>query len=478
MPGRFLNFFKPVSLIMPEVKAPDKRVSFNEKLVWTGLVLVVYLIMTEIPLYGAVPGGYTDPYYYMRIIFASNRGSLMELGIQPIVTAGMIIQLLSGSGLIAVDRSNPEDRSLMSGVTKFFSILMTTFIAIAYLVGGAYGSDLTLETSLIIFLQLLFAGIVLILLDELLQKGWGFGSGISLFIAVGVAQKIVWNTFSPLPFPAEEEAGKSTGAVIAYIQSLFNGENPLTAFLYRPREDAPTMMGLIATIILFLIVIYFQVLKVDLPISHARYRGFRSRYPVKFLYVSNIPVILVSALLMDIYFVGQIVWSRFNQDNSHFLLNLLGTFNATTNQPIGGLVKYVTPPRTFPQFLADPFRGVVYAALMIGLSVIFAVIWVEIGGLGPRDVAQQIVDSGMQIPGFRRSVKPIQRILERYITPVTVLGAITVGAIASLSDFFGVFGSGMGILLTVGILYQLYEAIAQEQLVETSAIFRRLLGTE
>jgi len=114
--------------------------------------------MTEIPLYGAVPGGYTDPYYYMRIIFASNRGSLMELGIQPIVTAGMIIQLLSGSGLIAVDRSNPEDRSLMSGVTKFFSIIMTTFIAIAYLVGGAYGSDLSLETSLIIFLQLLFAG--------------------------------------------------------------------------------------------------------------------------------------------------------------------------------------------------------------------------------------------------------------------------------------------------------------------------------
>jgi protein transport protein SEC61 subunit alpha len=237
MPGRFLNFFRPVSLIMPEVKPPSRRVSFNERLVWTGLVLVVYLIMAEIPLYGAVPIGANDPFYYLRVIFASNRGSLMELGIQPIVTAGMVIQLLGGSGLIDMDQSNPEDRSLMSGVTKFFSIIMTTFIAIAYLLSGAYGTDLSIETSLLIFLQLFFAGIVLMLLDELLQKGWGFGSGISLFIAAGVAQKILWNTLSPLPFPAEEELGKSTGALIAYIQSLLNGENPLTAFLYRARLD-------------------------------------------------------------------------------------------------------------------------------------------------------------------------------------------------------------------------------------------------
>ncbi len=478
MPGRFLNFFRPIGLVMPEVKAPTRRVSFNERLIWTGLVLVVYLIMTEIPLYGAVPTGVSDPFYYLRVIFASNRGSLMELGIQPIVTAGMIIQLLGGSGLIQVDQSNPEDRALMSGVTKFFSLIMTSFIAIAYLLSGAYGTDLTLDTSLLIFIQLFFAGIVLMLLDELLQKGWGFGSGISLFIAAGVAQKILWNTLSPLPFPAEEEMGKSTGALIAYIQSLFNGENPLNAFFYRARLDAPTMLGLLSTAVLFLVVIYFQVLKVDLPVSYARYRGFRGRYPVKFLYVSNIPVILVSALLMDISFVGQIIWSRFNSDNSHFLLNLLATYDPVTNEATGGLVKYVIGPRNFTQFLADPLRGLIYAGLMIGLCVIFAVIWVGIGGLGPKDVAEKIVNSGMQIPGFRRSVKPIQSVLERYIPSVTVLGAITVGAIASISDFFGVFGSGMGILLTVGILYQLYETIAGEQLAEMYPFIRRLIGKE
>ena len=154
MPGRFLNFFRPISKIMPEVKAPTRRVSFNEKLVWTGLVLVVYLVMTEIPLYGAIPPGTSDPFYLLRVVFASNRGSLMELGIQPIVTSGMIIQLLAGSGIIGVDYSNTEDRALMGGITKFFAIITTSFIAIAYLVGGAYGTNISFELSLIIFIQL------------------------------------------------------------------------------------------------------------------------------------------------------------------------------------------------------------------------------------------------------------------------------------------------------------------------------------
>lgn len=44
-----------------------------------------------------------DPFYWMRVILASNRGTLMELGISPIVTAGMILQLLAGVGMIEVN---------------------------------------------------------------------------------------------------------------------------------------------------------------------------------------------------------------------------------------------------------------------------------------------------------------------------------------------------------------------------------------
>lgn len=38
---------------------------------------------------------------------------------------------------------------------------------------------------------------VVIILDELLQKGYGLGSGISLFIATNICESIIWKAFSP-----------------------------------------------------------------------------------------------------------------------------------------------------------------------------------------------------------------------------------------------------------------------------------------
>lgn len=470
MPGRFLNFFRPVARVMPEVKAPEKRIGFREKLFWTALVVAVYLIMAEIPLYGAIRGG-NDPFYYMRVIFASSKGTLMELGIQPIVTAGLIIQLLASSKIIGFDNSNAEDWSLLAGTTKFISILMTSFLAIAYIISGNYG-DLTFNKQIALFIQIFVAGIVVILLDELLQKGWGFGSGISLFIAAGVAQRILWDLVCPLG-PVEQD-GKSLGALIAYVQALLKGDNALNSFVYRSNPDLPTMLGLVATILVFATVVFLDNLKIDIPISYAKFKGFGGRYPVKFLYVSNIPVILVSSLFMDVYFVSQIIWSRFNIDNGNPWLNLLGTFE--NNQPSGGLAMYLTSPRNFQQFLENPFRAFVYAGLMIGLCVIFAIIWLGVSGMDPRSVAQQLMDSGMQISGFRRSVGPIQSVLERYIPTVTILGSIAIGFVASFSDFFGVYGTGMGILLTVGILNQLYQAMAKEQMMDMFPLLGRLFG--
>lgn len=470
MPGRFLNLFHPITRVMPEVKAPDRRIPFREKLLWTAIVLVAYLMLTEIPLFGAkYLGG--DPYAVLRVIFASSRGSLMELGIQPIVTAGLITQLMGSSGLIQFDNKSAEDRSLLTGATKFFTIIMTSALAIAYIVSGAYGTGLSTVAIVAVFLQLFVAGLVVMLLDELLQKGWGLGSGISLFIAAGVSQKILWDLLSPLPF---EENGNALGSLIAYIQSILRGESPLTAFISRSREDAPTMLGLVVTIIVFIVVTYLQALRVEIPISYAKYRGFRGRYPVNLLYVSNLPLILVSSLFLDIYFFVQIIWSRFNPLSDNPWLNWLGTFKE--NQAVGGLAYYITSPRNLSQFSADPIRALVYAGLLIGLCGLFAMIWLQVSGMDPASVAQQLVDSGLQIPGFRRSVRPIQSVLERYIPTVAVLGGIVIGVVAAFSDFFGAYGTGTGILLTVGIIYQYYQTIATEQATELFPLLRRFMG--
>lgn len=475
MAGRFLSLFKPLSRAMPEIAAPKRKVGFNEKILWTGIALILYLVMAETPLYKVGTGGYELT--YLRVIFASSQGTLMTLGIGPIVTAGLILQLLSGSGIIGCDMSDPDDRALFTTASKFFSILMTGMQAAAYLIGRVFG-DLPAGAPLVIFVELMLAGIIVMMLDELVQKGWGIGSGISLFIMAGVAQQIFWESFNPIMV-----TGSYTyGAIIASIQALFRGN--FTIFF--DRGGYPTMLGFITTIAVFIIVIYVEGVRIELPIAHAEYRGFRGRYPIKLLYVSNLPVIFASALFANVTFISQLLWSTSGQPQpgTNLFLDLLGQFKVVTQTgstqsqivPTGGLAYLVTAPRSIGNVVQDPWRALGFAGIMIAFCIVFSVTWLEVGGLDPSTVAKQLVDSGMQIPGFRRSGKAIETVLKRYIPTVTILGGLIVGLIAAVSDFFGVFGSGMGVLLSVGILYQYYELLMQERVAEMYPALRGILG--
>lgn len=497
MAGKFLSLFKPVARGIPEIKAPERKVRFNEKLFWTALVLVVFLVMSEVPLFGLTPGAGQD-LAPLRVIFASTRGTLMELGIGPIVTGGLILQLLIGSNMIEADMGNPEDRGLFTTANKVFAIILTGVQATAYIIGGMYGS-LSGTASILIFLQLLAAGIIVLLMDELVQKGWGFGSGISLFIMAGVAQKVALDCF--YASPSVDNFG-SSGVFVALAQSLSSGKNLLGLFQRLPTyvpsgsptgttpilnlygTQYPSIIGFFATVAAFLVVIYFEGVRVELPLSYAGYKGYRSKYPIKMLYVSNLPVIFASALFANVYFFSQLLWNSYNSNpaNHNFWLNLLGTYiqnpasTTTSYVPSGGLVYYVTAPRNMIQVGTDPVQAFGYLGILVVFCVIFSLTWLEVGGLGPATVAQQLVDSGMQIPGYRRSGKAVESILKRYIPAVTVIGGIIVGLIAGLTDFFGVYGSGMGILLSVGIIYQYYETLMQERAAEMYPAFRRIFG--
>ena len=146
--------------------------------------------------------------------------------------------------------------------------------------------------------------------------------------------------------------------------------------------------------------------------------------------------------------------------------------------PVGGLVYYVIAPRNLLDVISWPgcIRALAFVGIMVSFCVVFSLTWIEVGGLGPKTVAKQLVDSGMQIPGFRRSGKPIELLLKRYIPTVTILGGFLVGLIAAVADFFGVFGTGMGVLLSVGILYQYYQLLMQERIAEMYPALRGILG--
>ena len=454
---------------VPQVPKPKKKLSLQTKLTWTTGALVIYLVMGQTPLFGATAPEF-DFLAFARVIFASQQGSLVELGIGPIVTGGLLMQLLRGSDILKFDFKNPAERGVFQTATKLVTYIVIVAESIVYGV-AVYGPNISEPTVMYILIgQLMGASIIVMFLDELIQKGWGLGSGISIFICAGVAQQILWSVFSPLP------AGDGGAIGIFPFIGQMAQYGDVTDALFRSNQ-LPSIFGLALTAGILLILVYTQGMKVEIPIVSTKYRGFAATYPIKMMYVSNIPVILASALTANAVFMGQMFWAQFNPRNNNTFLNILGQFDPTSpSSPIGGLIYYITPPRGLDQLALDPFRGVLYVLFMIGIVVVFGKLWVELGGLSPKKAAQNLLDADVQVPGFRRSNKPIETLLNRYIPSVTIIGSMVLGLIAGVSDVLGVFGTGIGVLLTVDILINYYNQLVKEQVEVVMPRLGALLG--
>ena len=456
---------------LPQVPKPQKKLSLQTRLLWCGLALLIYMVMAQTPLFGATLPEF-DFLAFARVIFASQQGTLVELGIGPIVTAGLLMQLLRGSEILKFDFKKPEERGVFQTATKIVTYVVIVAESSVYGV-AVYGPNVTDPGVLYILIgQMMAASVIIMFLDELIQKGWGIGSGISLFIMAGVAQQILWSLFSPMP------AGDGfTVGIFPFIgQWLAGGVGPFTDVFFRYNQ-LPSIFGLLLTGGVLLILVYVQGMKVEIPIVSTKYRGFSATYPIKLMYVSNIPVILASALTANAIFIGQMMWSNVNPRNDHAFFNLLGQFDPLNPaNPIGGLVYYMTPPRGLDIVALDPFRAVGYVIFMVAIVVVFGRLWVELGGLSPKSAAKNLLDADVQVPGFRRSNQPIEALLNRYIPSVTILGSVILGVLAGVSDVLGVFGSGIGILLMVDILINYYNQLVREQVEVVMPRLGALLG--
>lgn len=463
---RLLNLIKPCLWILPEVIAPEHRVPFREKVCWTAISLFVFLVCCQIPVYGIVTSKSADPFYWMRVMLASNRGTLMELGISPIVTSGWVMQLLAGSRIIEVDQSLKEDRELFYAAQKLLGILITLGEAFAYVVSGMYGppSTLGLGGSVLIIFQLFFAGVMAILLDEVLQKGYGLGSGISLFIATNICETIVWKAFSPTTI----NTGKGTefeGALVALFHVLISRTDKTMALweaFYR--QTAPNLSNLMATLVIFFAVIYFQGFQVNLPCKFHKIRGHRGIYPVRLFYTSNISIILQTALVSNLYFFSQLLYQRFK---SNMLVNLLGQWKdldyGGESIPVGGLAYYISPPLDFMHILTDPLHAICYVLFVLGSCGLCSKYWIEVSGSSPRDVAKMLRDRQIMFKGTLYRESSLLSTLNIYVPIAAVFGGMCIGMLTIVADFLGAIGSGTGILLAVTIIYQHMENAEREQ---------------
>jgi len=458
-----LRALEPIYSKLPEVAPPDKPLTLKQKLMWVGFALVSFFVLSYIHPFGYNAAAASQTIEFFQVVLASNIGSVLTAGIGPIVVASIILQLFVGSGLLKADLSTPEGRRAFMGTQKLLAIVFSIFEGFVFT--GSYVRALP-GMEWLVALQIAFGSIILMYLDELVMK-WGIGSGISLFIAANVSRAMIWRGFGYSPFHA--------GYFFQLINSVLAGNmlNIVTSAL-----------PFITTIIVFLLVVYAEGIHVDIPITWARARGFGGRYPIRLLYLSNIPVILAAALFANIQ-----LWAFLAKDTP--LAPFLGTYKLQGGRWVitGGLAYYTKPPydlvtklvaslfgQTYPSLWFDILHAIIYAILLTITSVAFGYLWLELSGMGPKQIAEQLVRSGFSLPGFRRDPRIVEQILEKYIPVVAILGSAFAGILAAFTDIFGALASGMGILLAVTIVYRFYELLMRERMLEQYPALAKVLG--
>ena len=212
-------------------------------------------------------------------------------------------------------KNNKEEKALYEGAQKLAGILIAFGQAFAYTWSGMYGdiAIIGVFNSFLLIFQLVFAGILVMILDELLSKGYGLGSGISLFIATNISENIIWKAFSPFTVTSDKGVDYE-GAFIATVHYLITSKNKVAA-LHKAfyRANIPNLSNFVATIIVFLVVIYFQGFRVEIKIAHKKYPGVYHTQPIKLFYCSNTPIILQSALVSNLYFISQMLYKKYKR---------------------------------------------------------------------------------------------------------------------------------------------------------------------
>jgi len=461
-----MTFMQKILNIIPEVKAPkEKKLPFGQKLKWTAFVLILFFILGAVHLYGLGANALSQ-FEFLSVVLGASFGSIISLGIGPIVTASIVLQLLNGAGILNFDLTTHHGKESFQGTQKLLTYFFIILEACIYVLMGGLSPKAGIH-PIVLIIQLCIGALIIMYLDEIINK-WGFGSGISLFIAAGVSQSIFVQVLSPLhPVTAGvSDPNTYVGAIPQIFKSLTMGDS-LTVGL--------KLSVLIATVVVFLIVVFAQAMKVEIPLSFGRIRGHGIRWPLNFIYTSVIPVILVSALIANIQLLARLV-----SNAGISWLSWLGTFSG--GQAVGGLAAWLTNVNLLSKIVQgnvvamDFAQAGVYMLIMIAGSVLFSWFWMQTSGLDPRAQAKQMMSSGLQIPGFRKDARVLERLLKRYIYPLTVMGGIFIGFLASIANMTGALGSGTGLLLTVMIIYKLYEDVAKQHLEDMNPALRKMMG--
>ncbi len=459
---------KQILYNLPEVKKPvEKRVSFNTKLKWTLIVLGAFFILANITLYG-LSANALEQFEFLQLIFATDFGSIISLGIGPIVMASIILQLLVGAGILNIDTKTEEGKRYFQGLQKIGVIFFIIFEAMVYVLMGGLQAHPGF-TGILIF-QLILGGLVIMFMDEVCQK-WGFGSGVSLFIVAGVSRSLFTALFQFIDSTGQNcltnfSTSQCSGNILVILQSIIKG-SPVSELL-------AAALPILITIGIFLAVVWAQALKIEIPLTYDRLRGYGVKWPLAFFYASVIPVILAGALIANLQLFGTLI------ENWLGHATFLGGFS--NGQAISGLAYWLNSSNLLQALIRGSFQNtmiiqaILHLSFFMVFSAIFAVFWVKTSGMDESSQAKNILSSGLQIPGFRKDPRVLESILRRYIMPLTIMGGLAIGLLAASANLLGALTGGTSILLAVMIMYQLYQNIAQQHAMDMHPAMKKFFS--
>ncbi|CAN6318033.1 unnamed protein product [Urochloa humidicola] len=453
-----LDLVRPLASLMPAVQPADRLVPFHRRALYTGLSVSIFLVCSHLPLYGihyAALGA--DPLYWVRSILASNRGTLMELGVGPIVTAGMVTQFLTASGLIRVDHNVRADRELLDGARKVLALAIALGEAAVYVLLGTYGPVGAVGGALIV-LQLVAASAVVVFLDDLFDKGYALrgSSAVSLLSATTTCGNVFWQALSPVTVDAGR-GPEFEGIVLEVVHKAVAGSSGGALVGTLLRRHLPNATSLVATGLVMLAAVYLEGVKLLLPLQARDWRGMIGTFPIKLLYTSTMPIMLHSAAVAALYMVSQLLY--YSRLGGSVLVRLLGVWEEARHAavPVGGLAYYVTPPASF---VAAPLHALVYTVLLLASCALLSQGWVVVSESSAGDVAKRLADQRLALPGRRDGAT--YSLLCSYIPTAAALGGLCVGALTIFADMTGVIGTGTGIMLAATAVYNLVKSVEKD----------------
>ncbi|MFZ8810126.1 MAG: preprotein translocase subunit SecY [Pyrobaculum sp.] len=454
---------------LPTVSRPQRKIPLSRRLFWTVVVATVYILMTITPLYGVAHAQQQKDVHQaqqlLSIIFGTAYGTLAHLGIGPIVIAGILLEVFAFSGLLNLDLNKREDRLKFTLLLKWTALGIAALEAVAYVLAGQFG-EVTPLGGVLIVVQLLIATVIILLLDDLMSKGWGIGSAISLIIFLGVSRQIFLSLFSWDVVPDVNGQFHITGLLPALGAALYDLfargdataligliDRPVVLEAEQPPTYLPDFVGLLSTLVLAYVILYLEMMKVNIPVTAGQYRGIKFTIPLRFVYVSVLPIIFTTYSLL---LVGQ----------------LLLAFSGN-NPVIAGILQVIFLP---PRYFLDIPVLILHYVLYVALAIAFAWIWVQLAGLSAEDQAKKFAQSQLHVPGFRQSEKILAKILERPINALTIISGFIAGSFAALGNILGVWGGGVGLILLIEIGLQYYALVMREQMMEMYPGLKQLLS--